>query len=176
MEGDEAAYWMIWDNEDNGFPPPVKVQGIKATAEKVEEDDADERETKIALKQMSKKRCLTSCFQIWRRLWQQRCCVPWSKIQLNQPLRCVSPWDKGLWKLLSMILLDKWVPMPGSQHELATSKQNWSADLDWPRDSGFCILARNLVNEFERGYPSRGFIRVIDCLDRRYGRFYNTPF
>jgi hypothetical protein len=176
MEGEEAGYLMKMDEVENGFSRPTRV-GLRGGKVENEVDKAAfERATRATLGNMSRKQHLETCYQLWRRLWLQQCSILWNKIQHNLPLRRFSAWDKGLWKLMSVVWPDQWVPMPGRKHELATAKEIRAADLEWPRDRAFRTLARDLVGEFLNGRPSKDFMKLIDRLDKRFGGFYTTSF
>ncbi len=182
MEGEEAAYWVKKDEEENGITGrPRRRAGNAIKAGIVEEEFTDNSENEEdsaqpTVGQMASDRYLLTCYTIWRRLWLQGCNRLWQKISDELPLRRYSKWDKGLWRLMTVVWPDEWVPMPCAEDELNTVAEIQAAGLDWSNDPEFAFLARGLVNEFLYGQPTNEFIKLVDRLDKHFGGFYTSGF
>jgi hypothetical protein len=136
MEGEEAAYWVKKDEEKNGTmgrPRRKAGNAIKAgiVGEKFTDNSENEEDSaQPTVGQMASVRYLLTCYTIWRRLWLQGCDRLWQKISDELPLRQYSKWDKGLWRLMTVVRLDEWVPMPCAEDELNTVTEIQAAGLD----------------------------------------------
>ncbi len=93
MEGEEAAYWVKNDDENNdntGCPRSRAGNTIKARIVEEEFTDHSENEEDSAqptVGQMASDRYLLTCYTIWRRLWLWGCVWLWQKISDQLPLR-----------------------------------------------------------------------------------------